>query len=156
GRAMVEIAVASPSSGWRGQVEVERVDATDWVLTAQGKRYEILTDEQGCLLAATLPAYGVTIERRERLEPSKYAPWAPDGAPPDGAYSAKEVRIPRPQGHVLAGTLTTPPGRRGHMAAVVLITGISPHERNNGAPPWMPLRDIADSITRAGIAVLRV
>jgi uncharacterized protein len=37
-----------------------------------------------------------------------------------------------------------------------LITGLSPHERNNGAAPWMPFRDIADALTRAGIAVLRV
>jgi dipeptidyl aminopeptidase/acylaminoacyl peptidase len=39
---------------------------------------------------------------------------------------------------------------------VVLITGLSAHLRNNGTPPWMPLRDVADALTRRGIAVLRV
>jgi pimeloyl-ACP methyl ester carboxylesterase len=38
----------------------------------------------------------------------------------------------------------------------VLITGLSEHERNNGSAPWMPFRDIADALTRAGIAVVRV
>ncbi|PYM04637.1 MAG: hypothetical protein DMD82_13855 [Candidatus Rokuibacteriota bacterium] len=40
--------------------------------------------------------------------------------------------------------------------AAVLITGLSPNNRNEGQPPWMPLRDIADALTRAGVAVLRV
>jgi uncharacterized protein len=56
---------------------------------------------------------------------------------------------------VLAGTLTTPPGR-GPFPAAVLITGLSANNRNEGQPPWMPLRDLADALTRAGIAVLRV
>jgi dienelactone hydrolase len=56
---------------------------------------------------------------------------------------------------VLAGTLTTPQPK-GRVPAAILITGLSKHERNNGDPPWMPFRDIADALTRAGIAVLRV
>jgi hypothetical protein len=40
--------------------------------------------------------------------------------------------------------------------AAVLITGLSPHERNNGDAPWMTFRDVSDVLTRAGIAVLRV
>jgi pimeloyl-ACP methyl ester carboxylesterase len=55
----------------------------------------------------------------------------------------------------LAGTLTIP-AREGGVPGAVLITGLSPHERNNGDPPWMPFRDIADALTRARIAVLRV
>lgn len=156
GRDHVELAVASPSSPWKGTVAIDRIDPTDWVLTAMGKRYQVLTDAQACLLAATLPAYGVTIERRDRFDPRAYQPWPPYGAPPDGAYSATEVRIAAPAGHVLAGTLTLPPRHRRRLPAVVLITGISPHERNNGQPPWMPFRDLADAYTRAGLAVLRV
>jgi hypothetical protein len=60
-----------------------------------------------------------------------------------------------PQGHVLAGTLTTPPGS-GPFPAAVLITGLPPNNRNEGEPPWMPLPDLADALTRNGIAVLRV
>jgi dipeptidyl aminopeptidase/acylaminoacyl peptidase len=108
------------------------------------------------MLAATLPEHGVMIERRAEFPPDQYPLWAPYGAPPDGAYKNEEVSLPAPQGHVLAGTLTTPSAGPGRFPAVVLITGLSPSERNGGQPPWMPLRDIADALTRAGVAVLRV
>jgi uncharacterized protein len=137
------------------EAQVERVDRNDWVLRINNKRYEVLTDDQGCMLSATLPDYGVVIERRTDFSADQYPLWGPYAAPPDDAYTADEVRIPAPQGHVLAGTLTLPRGHRV-VPAAVLITGLSPHERNNGQPPWMPFRDIADALTRAGIAVLRV
>jgi uncharacterized protein len=136
-------------------ITVERVSAKDWVLSYQDKKYLVLTDEKGCMISATLPDYGVTIERRAQFTAADYVPWAPYGAPPEGSYRAIEVSIPAPQGHVLSGTLTVPLGK-GNVPAAVLITGLSPHERNNGEAPWMPFRDIADFLTRAGIAVLRV
>jgi hypothetical protein len=97
----------------------------------------------------------VVIERRANFPIDQYPLWVPYGAPPDGAYRAVEVSIHAPQGHVLAGTLTTPLSGKA-VPAALLITGLSPHERNNGQPPWMLLRDFADALTRAGIAVLRV
>lgn len=137
------------------EVRVTRVDSTDWVVTCHNKRYEVLTDAAGRMLSATLPEYGVTIERREGFGPDRYPLWPPDGAPPDSAYRAGDVTIRAPEGHTLAGTLTTPRGR-GPFPAAVLITGLSPSNRDGGQPPWMPLRDIADALTRRGIAVLRV
>ncbi len=139
----------------RATVEVEQVDETDWVVRYNDKRYLVLTDDRGCMLSATLPDFGVVIERRADFKADQYPLWAPYEAPPDGAYDATEVSIPAPQGHTLAGTLTTPITRKA-VPAAVLITGLAPHERNNGQPPWMPFRDIADALTRAGIAVLRV
>jgi hypothetical protein len=56
---------------------------------------------------------------------------------------------------VLAGTLTLPNGK-GPFPAAALITGLSPHHRNNGDPPWMILRDVADALSRKGVAALRV
>jgi len=97
----------------------------------------------------------VTIERRTGFSESSYPPWPPYSAPPDHAYGALEVSIHAPKGHVLAGTLTVP-AHDGRIAAAVLITGLSPHERNNGDAPWMTFRDIADALGRAGIAALRV
>jgi hypothetical protein len=149
------IVAASLFSDSRGEVLVERLDATDWVVSYHNKRYEVLTDERGCMLSATLPEFGVTIERRTAFSADNYPLWPAYAAPPDGAYHASEVSIPAPQGHVLAGTLTTPLNQQ-RVPVAVLITGLSPHERNNGQPPWMPLRDIADALTRSGIAVLRV
>lgn len=139
----------------RSRIEVTRVDSTDWVVECHNKRYLVLTDSSGRMLAASLPEYGVTIERREGYAEANYPLWPANSAPPDGAYRAADVAIHAPQGHVLAGTLTTPAGR-GPFPAAVLITGLSANNRNEGDPPWMALRDIADALTRKGIAVLRV
>ena len=154
-RPVARIPAASPFSASRGEIVVERLDATDWVVDYHAKRYLVLSDANGCLLAAALPEHGVVIERRAPIPPGDYPLWAPNAAPPDGAYDATDVTIHSPRGHTLAGTLTRP-RRRGRLPAVVLITGLSKNDRNNGTPPWMPLRDLADALTRAGIAVLRV
>ena len=155
GRPSVAIPGASLYRDTRTPVTVEKIDATDWVVTCNHKRYEVLTDSLGHVLGAALPDYGVTIERRIGFTRRDHPVMAPDDALPDARYRAGPVRIPAPQGHVLAGTLTVPPGR-GPFPAAVLITGLSPHNRNNGDPPWMPLRDIADALSRHGLVVLRV
>jgi len=155
GRAHATIPGASLYRDAATAIEVERVDATDWVLRANGKRYDVLTDDAGNVVSATLPDYGVVIERRLGFPESRYPLWAAYAAAPGAPYTAEEVRVPAPQGHVLAGTLTRPRGT-GPFAAAVLVTGLSPHERNNGEPPWMPLRDVADAMSRRGIVVLRV
>lgn len=154
-RPVSRVPAASLFSATRGEIEVERIDSSDWVLRYHGKRYDVLTDDRGRLLTATLPEYGVVIERHSGFKPEGYPLWPPEAAPPDGAYRAEDVAIRAPLGHVLAGTLTTPRGR-GRFPAVVLITGLSANNRDNGDPPWMPLRDLADALTRAGMAVLRV
>lgn len=136
-------------------IDVTRTDSTDWVVRVNGKRYEVLTDRAGALLAATLPDYGVEIERRIGFRRAAYADWLPNDPAPGAPYAAREVAIPAPEGHVLAGTLTTP-SDAAPIAAAVLITGLSPSDRNGGVPPWMPLRDFADALSRHGIAVLRV
>jgi dienelactone hydrolase len=156
GQPSSKVPAASLYSDSRGEVEVDRLDATDWVVHYHNKRYEVLTDEQGCMLSAILADHGVIIERRTDFTAGQYPLWPPYATPPDAAYGAEEVSIPAPQGHVLVGTLTTPLRGDGKRPAAVLITGLGPAERNGGQPPWMPLRDLADSLTRAGIAVLRV
>src|SRR5207247_7909731 len=114
-----------------------------------------MTDPEGRMLSATLPDYGVIIERRVGFTPATYPLWPPHAAAPGAPYRAEEVRIPAPAGHALAGTLTVPNGR-GPFPAAVLITGLGPSNRNGGEPPWMPLRDIADALSRTGVVVLRV
>jgi dienelactone hydrolase len=136
-------------------ISVERTDSTDWVVTCNQKHYDVLTAPDGRMLSATLPDYGVTIERRVGFGGERYPLWPAYAAAPGAPYRAQAVRIPASGGHVLAGTLTIPPGP-GPFPGAVLITGLSPHERNNGAPPWMPFRDLADALSRHGVAVLRV
>ena len=155
GNRLSTIPGASLYSDSRTEITVERVDPTGWVIGNQDRRFLVLTDDQGRLLSAMLPDYGVVVERRTGFQESQYPPWPPYASPPDRAYSAKDASIRAPQGHVLAGTLTVPP-HAAPVAAAVLITGLSPHERNNGDAPWMTLRDVADALGRAGIAALRV
>ena len=150
-----EIPGASLYRDVRDEITVERLDSTDWVIGYQDKKYLVVTDERGCMLSAAMPDYGVVIERRAGFAAGNYPLWAPYDAPPDNAYRVQNVSIHAPQGHVLAGSLTVP-AQKARVPAAVLITGLSPHERNNGEAPWMPFRDIADALTRAGIAVLRV
>jgi len=154
-KPLSKIPGASLYSGSRPEISVERVDPTDWIVSYQDKKYLVHTNEQGCLFSATMPDYGVVIERRSGFSTSNYPLWQPYSAPPDHAYTAQDVSIRAPQGHVLAGTFTAPT-HKSRIPAAVLITGLSPHERNNGDAPWMTFRDIADALTRAGIAVLRV
>ena len=154
-KSVSKIPGASLYSDSRSEIAVERVSPTDWLVGYQDKKYLVLTNERGCMLSATMPDYGVVIERRPGFSANDYPLWAPYAAPPDHAYRAEDVSIRAPQGHVLAGTLTIP-AQKGGVPGAVLITGLSPHERNNGNSPWMPFRDIADALTRAGIAVLRV
>jgi len=139
----------------RPDISVQRVDPTDWLVRYRDKTYLVLTDDHGCMLSATMPDYGVVVERRTGFSEAQYPAWAPYAAPPDHAYAAQDVAIHAAQGHVLAGTLTVP-AHPGRIAAALLITGLSPHERNNGDAPWMTFRDIADALGRAGVAALRV
>ena len=59
--------------------------------------------------------------------------------------------------HVLAGTLTLPPGAGPHPGLVV-VSGSGAQDRdgvNPGMPGYAPLRWLADHLTRTGFAVLR-
>jgi uncharacterized protein len=81
-------------------------------------------------------------------------------APADAPYTAENVTVPTPAGHTLAGTLTLPRGASAthRVAAVVTVTGSGPQDRdeNIGLEGFRPFRQLADSLGRRGIAVLRM
>ena len=81
-------------------------------------------------------------------------------APADAPYIAEEVVVKTPAGHTLAGTLTLPKSasRTQPVSAIVTVTGSGPQDRdeNIGLPGFRPFRQIADSLARRGIAVLRM
>jgi dipeptidyl aminopeptidase/acylaminoacyl peptidase len=69
--------------------------------------------------------------------------------------------VQTPAGHTLAGTLTLPKGasRTNPVAAIVTITGSGAQERDEALsmlPGFRPFRQLADSLGRRGIAVLRM
>ncbi|HZG41866.1 MAG TPA: DUF4019 domain-containing protein [Longimicrobium sp.] len=87
-----------------------------------------------------------------RTQASDYA--APAGAP----YTAEEVTV-NAGGHTLAGTLTLPKDARGRVPAVVLITGSGAQDRDSHSPlipDYRFFRQVADTLSRRGIAVLRM
>src|SRR5262249_7496790 len=85
----------------------------------------------------------------------------PDYSPPAGAtYTAVSVTVPTTRGYTLAGTLTLPMGASAshRVPAVVTITGSGPQERDEALPcgGYRPFRQVADTLSRRGIAVLRM
>ncbi|MGH7617023.1 MAG: alpha/beta hydrolase family protein [Gemmatimonadaceae bacterium] len=92
------------------------------------------------------------------LRDSSVAPKADYSAPPGAPYTAEEVRINGPGG-VLGGTLTLPKNARGPMPAVVTITGSGQQDRDEYIPfagGIRLFRQVADTLSRRGIAVLRL
>jgi len=81
-------------------------------------------------------------------------------APADAPYTAEDVLVTTPGGFTLAGTLTLPKvaSRSKPVGAIVTITGSGPEDRDEsiGLPGYRPFRQIADSLGRRGIAVLRM
>ena len=85
--------------------------------------------------------------------PEYYAP--EKGAP----YRAEEVTVFNKSGHGLVGTLTIPKDVYHALPGVVLITGSSPQNRDNSpayTPEYRLFRQIADALSRQGVAVLRM
>jgi dienelactone hydrolase len=100
------------------------------------------------------------IERLAAVPDRLLARQAPDySAPADAPYTAREVWIETAAGHTLAGTLTMPRNATGPVPAVVTITGSSAHDRDNNTQyggPYRIFRQVADTLGRRGIAVLRM
>ncbi len=78
-------------------------------------------------------------------------------APASAPYTAEHVRIPSGRGYMLAGTLTMPKSVR-KAPALITISGSGPQERDSRIsliPGYAFFREIADTLSRRGIAVLR-
>jgi alpha-beta hydrolase superfamily lysophospholipase len=117
------------------------------------------TDASGRVLGGSVPTQGIVIERAAGAVRTAAAP-PPDYSAPAGApYRAEDVRVPTPAGFALAGTLTLPTGAKGRLPAVVTITGSGPQDRDAAISivrGYRPFRQIADTLSRRGIAVLRL
>ena len=108
-------------------------------------------------------SYPLTFKRGEQQQQAAATPPKPKpdySAPADAPYTAEEVAVKTPAGHTLAGTLTLPKGasRARPVGAIVTATGSGPQDRDEaiGLQGYRPFRQIADSLARRGIAVLRM
>ena len=115
-------------------------------------KLRVVSTAMCCILLAA----GIGCEDLPCYPPKHFAP--PDGAP----YRAEDVRVRTLKGHTLAGTLTIPSAGSPPYPAVLLITGSSRQNRDHlGSTEtpfslFTPFRQIADALSRKGMAVLRL
>lgn len=113
---------------------------------------------EGKLLGGIIPSQNARYVRGPALES---APLHGGYSPPAGApYAAQDVTIRTPAGVTLRGTLTLPQPSPGARApAIVTISGSGPQNRDGtiiGARAYRPFYQLADTLGRRGIAVLRL
>ena len=139
----VRLEIKSPAIVFEGTLNKERTELTGTF--TQGGQQLPLTFKRSEQAAVTTP-------------PPKPKP--DYSAPADAPYIAEEVVVKTPAGHTLAGTLTLPKSasRTQPVSAIVTVTGSGPQDRdeNIGLQGFRPFRQIADSLARRGIAVLRM
>lgn len=116
--------------------------------------------KDGKLIEAAVPAQGIrvvpiTSKRNEELATPKPIDYS---APANAPYTAEQVTIPTTRGYSLGATLTLPRGSGERVPVAVTISGSGPQERDSRisiVKGYAPFRDIADTLGRRGIAVLR-
>lgn len=168
GGAEVDVPVFAVSGGQTLHATVRWTGADSATLSLGAATIHASVSRDGHFLGGSVPAQSVRFTRViEGAAPSSSSsPPAPrpkpDYSAPSGApYAAEEVRVPAPTAGIeLAGTLTLPAhAADARLPAVVMITGSGPEDRDEATPAlpgWRPFRQIADTLGRRGIAVLRL
>ena len=114
----------------------------------------------GRVRGGVIPAQGIVIARGTETSTLASAPRVDYSAPPDAPYTSEDVVVKTTSGLRLMGTLTVPRDRpRGGVPAVVTITGSGPEDRDENSgliPNYRPFKELADTLGRRGIAVLRL
>ncbi len=121
---------------------------------------DLAVSPTGRVLGGVIPAQGIRIARGPAVGSLSAARATDYSAPPNAPYVAEDVVVTTSSGLHLAGTLTIPRVRTGGKApAIITITGSGPEDRDeqSGAiPGYRPFRELADTLGRRGIAVLRL
>ena len=150
-------------------VPLQKVHNLTVVVTAEGSTVTLASAEANSHFTGTLSADGqqlagtwhqpgfevpLTLTHTQPAEPAAAAATAakPRLAPP---YRQEDVQFGNlPAKLQLAGTLTVPAGQ-GPFPALVLLSDAGPHDRNGTVGDFAPLGQLADYLTRRGVAVLR-
>lgn len=124
-----------------------------------GASIDLAVSPTGRVLGGVIPAQGIRIVRGAAAG-SLVTERRDYSAPPRAPYVAEDVVVTTPAGLHLTGTLTLPKSRpSGKLPAIITITGSGPEDRDeqSGAiPGYRPFRELADTLGRRGIAVLRL
>jgi dipeptidyl aminopeptidase/acylaminoacyl peptidase len=129
-------------------------------LQLNGIAFNVSLGMDGRVTGMSIPSQNVRVVRVEGARAAPVAAKPDYSAPGDAPYTAEEVTVTTPAGLKLTGTLTLPKTRPAAGApAVVTITGSGPEERDESIPGvagYRPFRQVADTLGRRGIAVLRL
>ncbi len=148
------------SGGTTLTIAVRPLGADSVTLAVGGVTERLRVDGSGRILGGTIPSQRLEISRVDGSTAATLKMGRVDYSPPAGApYTATEVTLTGQGGIVLGGTLTVPKGAAGRVPAVVTITGSGQQDRDEYIPlagGYRPFRQVADTLGRRGIAVLRL
>lgn len=164
GRDSVTVPLFAVSGGqtFDATVLLRGRDSAEVRIGAAVARFQL--DRAGMLVAGSVPAQRLVLERTAAVQgagvPSLVMARQDYAAPAGAPWTAEEVSIASADGVRLAGTLAIPAGASvaRKVSAVVLISGSGPQDRDETVPTvpgYRPFREIADTLARRGIAVLR-
>lgn len=128
--------------------------------TLSGLEHRLTVDRDGQITGGAIPAQNVNIVLVTGAAARAISIGRPDySAPANAPYTAEDVSVPTRAGHSLSGTLTIPRGAAGRVPVVVTITGSGQQDRDESigiVAGYRPFRQLADTLGRRGIAVLRL
>lgn len=160
GGTTVEVPLFVSGGGATVPLNITFVGSDSAHLLLAGVAFEIALGTDGRITGMAVPSQDVHVVRVEGVRAAPVAAKPDYSAPPDAPYTAEDVTVVTPKGLKLTGTLTLPKSRPAHGApAVVTITGSGTEERDESLPGvngYRPFREIADTLGRRGIAVLRL
>ena len=159
GGTSARIPLFQSAGGQTVPLEIAWIGTDSATLTLGGVVMRAAVTPDGKLLGFVVPSQNFRAVRVEGMRAAAMTPadyTAPHGAP----YTARDVTIRTPAGITLAGTLTVPIAHPARGApAVVTITGSGTQDRDEailGVNGFRPFRELADTLGRRGIAVLRL
>lgn len=139
-------------------VTVDRIGADSLRISFPDAEMHVAVNAAGHVTGGRVPAQNIVIDLVPGRRTLAFAP--PDYSAPAGApYVAETVKVPSPIGFTLGGTLTLPRDRKGRVPAVVTITGSGLEDRDEAIPGvagYRPFYQVADTLGRRGVAVLRL
>jgi uncharacterized protein len=141
------------------QATVTRPTPDSAVISMAGQQIRVAVRADGRMTGGVMPAQNMSFTLVEGSAVQAPTAEPPDySAPADAPYTAEEVIVATPAGHTLVGTLTRPRSAEP-VPAIVTITGSGAQDRDQAIPTvrgYRPFRQVADTLARRGIAVLRL
>ena len=160
GGQTTQVPLFASEGGVTVPVSVTWVGSDSARVTLGAAEMHVAVGVDGRLVGVTVPSQNVRVVRADGARITTTIAKPDYSAPADAPYTAEEVTVMTPKGLKLTGTLTLPKARPARGApAIVTITGSGTEERDESLPGvngYRPFHQIADTLGRRGIAVLRL